>query len=330
MRKTETPQSAPRDKAYGYPDSAFDPANLPDVDHVFISPEDIAAFESALQAPDPIQALADEAASPKSLKSMSSVNLTKRDSQTGTGMEDDVASVVADLAAQSGEFHGPASPSQHGTFITAQNDWAPVNPKYYGKKRGSRKRRRRAKQAVEGILGTRTKDETREGYLYQLAKWPLLIFVFGWLLGLVIAYLSTRLYIWVYEHFFTWRGKREGLRRKLRKASNYRDWVAGARELDSFLGRQTWREENDFAYYDSKTVKRVWDQMKKTRVRAELAEPDGQRSRAIDELKALTEACVKNNFVGIENARLYSQTYYGTKNLVQNFTDEGKYHGENG
>ncbi|PHH83987.1 hypothetical protein CDD83_2680 [Cordyceps sp. RAO-2017] len=36
----------------------------------------------------------------------------------------------------------------------------------------------------------------------------------------------------------------------------------------------------------------------------------------------MIEACVKNNFVGVENSRLYSQTYYGTKNLVQNFIDE--------
>jgi hypothetical protein len=38
----------------------------------------------------------------------------------------------------------------------------------------------------------------------------------------------------------------------------------------------------------------------------------------------LIEACVKTNFVGVENSRLYSQTYYGTKNLVQEFIDEGK------
>ena len=44
----------------------------------------------------------------------------------------------------------------------------------------------------------------------------------------------------------------------------------------------------------------------------------------MQDLRALVEACVKNNFVGIENPRLYSQTYYGTKNIVQNFVDEGK------
>lgn len=50
-----------------------------------------------------------------------------------------------------------------------------------------------------------------------------------------------------------------------------------------------------------------------------------KRSKAADDLKALIEACVKNNFVGVENSRLYSQTYYGTKDLVQDFIDEGMY-----
>ena len=33
---------------------------------------------------------------------------------------------------------------------------------------------------------------------------------------------------------------------------------------------------------------------------------------------------MKNNFVGFENPRLYSETYYGTKKLVQDFVDEAE------
>ncbi|KAK3190984.1 hypothetical protein K4F52_002933 [Lecanicillium sp. MT-2017a] len=367
--KKEKPAKAPQrtsddegsNTIYGFDAADFDVDRLPDVDHEFLQPGDIAAFEKALQAPDPQHAgqAADDGGirSPKSPVS-SSFSVTKRDSSVGL-MDDDV---VAAIASAGGSGSGDGQMAQHGTFITAQNDWAPVNARFYSSssnnnnnttttntgsnanggttKRSGRRRRRRAKQAVEGLLGTRSSDETREGYLYQLAKWPLLIFVAGWLMGLGVAYMFTRLYIVLYEQFFTWRGKREGLRRTLRRATNYGEWVRAARELDAFLGRQAWREENDFAYYDSKTVKRVWDQLKKTRVRAEAVEKEvgssggggggngkkgGEKkkvSRAVDELRALTEACVKNNFVGIENPRLYSQTYYGTKNLVQNFVDE--------
>jgi hypothetical protein len=312
---------------YDFPAEAFDPSFLPDIDYEFLSSEDLEAFEKALQVPDPLQSPGadDVATSPRSPKSSFSVNITKRNSQAESTLEDEAAMATAGAGAPASAGGELTSP----TFITAQNDWAPVNPQLYrGNERGSKRRRKGAKKAVEGILGTRTKDETREGYFYQVSKWPLLFFVVAWLIGLGLAYLSTRWYIWLYEHFFTWRGDRETLRRKMRKTSNYRDWVVAAKDLDTYLGRQSWREENDFAYYDSGTVRKVWKQMRKARLKAEEAENIGSRGDAakatITELRALTEACVKNNFVGVENPRLYSQTYYGTKNLVQNFVDEGK------
>ena len=311
---------------YGFPEEAFDPSLLPDIDVDFLSEEDLKAFERALQAPDQLHSPTDETASLRSPTRSSSPWLTKRNSQVEAGLADDVSAASATVDSGVSGLDGTNAPmTPTPTFITAQNDWAPVNPAFYRKKRSSKKRRKGAKGAVEGLLGTRTKDETREGYFYQVSKWPLLFFVFAWLAGLGVAYLSTRLYIWVYEHFFTWRGRREQLRRNMRQTSNYKDWVSAARELDGYLGRQAWKEENDFAYYDSRTVKRVWDQMRKTRLRAEALEgKDGDGGKTVDELRALIEACVKNDFVGVENPRLYSQTYYGTKNLVQNFIDEGK------
>ncbi|KAH7162295.1 acyl transferase/acyl hydrolase/lysophospholipase [Dactylonectria estremocensis] len=317
-----------RDPNYGFPPESFDPTNLPECDHEFVSAQDIEAFEKALQAPDPLHSPIDESGS-RSPRSPSSFGLTKRPSQAESGLENDVAAVAAAASAASGDL--PSLQTNQGTFITAQSDWAPVNPKSYRSKRGYKKQKKYRKHskerkgAIEGLLGTRTKDETREGYLYRLLKWPLLFFVVTWLAGLAVMYLSTRLYIWVFEHFFTWRGQRQRLRASMRNTSHYSDWVAAAKELDGYLERQIWKEENDYAYYDSNTVRRVWEQMKKTRALAEQQEAKGKRNdggKAIDDLRTLTEACVKNNFVGVENSRLYSQTYYGTKNLVQNFLDE--------
>lgn len=325
------------DTTYGFPREAFDPSLLPDVDVNFLSPDDLSAFEKALQAPDPLQSPTDESGSLKSPARTGSFSpsITKRNSETSgignfhgdsgignsrvsSGTDDDAVAVAAAAGAAGGELTTP-------TFITAQNDWAPVNSKIYRGKKGVKKRRKQAKGSLEGLLGTRSKDETRDGFFYQVSKWPLLFLVFAWLAGLGLLYLSTRWYIWLYEHFFTWRGQRQRLRSNMRQTANYKDWVAAARELDAHLGRQAWKEENNFAYYDSRTVKRVWEQMRKTRAKAEALEgKEGDGGKTIDELRALTEACVKNNFVGVENARLYSQTYYGTKNLVQNFIDEGK------
>ncbi|CAI4218349.1 unnamed protein product [Parascedosporium putredinis] len=114
----------------------------------------------------------------------------------------------------------------------------------------------------------------------------------------------------------------------LASASGNADWVIAAKELDSFLGRQDWKEENEYAYYDSKTIRRVWDHMRKLRHKAESLEKSKNnetgKAKPVEELRVLAEACIKSNFVGVEGPRLYSQTYYGTKNLVQNYIDESE------
>ncbi|KAH0542568.1 hypothetical protein FGG08_003073 [Glutinoglossum americanum] len=206
-----------------------------------------------------------------------------------------------------------ASPSG-SRFITALNDWSPVYQRVRGRRKvGSRKRRR-------------GKDETREGFVYILLKWPLLVVVLGWIVILGLLYLLTRLYIYLYEHFVAWRGRREQFRQNLQRTTNYKDWVEAAQELDAFLGNESWKQKDEYAYYDYTTLKRVKEDLRSMRLEAEEEENGGVdgigRKRTIDALKSLVEACVKSNFVGIENPRLYSETYYGTKNLVQGFVGE--------
>lgn len=229
--------------------------------------------------------------------------------------------------------------SSSSLFITAQSDWAPVHEKVLRdhhntsspvasspSKKKKRSRKAKLKTKLPLISGSRTKDETREGYLYTLLKWPFLLIVGAWLIGLSMAYLATRSYIYLYEQCIAWRGKRERLRRAMRATGNYKDWVVAARQMDEFFGNGKWKEVDDFAYYDAKTVRRVSEEMERCRQRAEREEGRGDEERqrqAVEALRALVEACVKNNFVGVENPRLYSQTYYGTKNLVQNWVDEG-------
>ncbi|KAI1502319.1 patatin-like phospholipase domain-containing protein [Biscogniauxia marginata] len=302
---------------YGFPPEAFDYTRLPDFDREFLPPEHLAAFAQALSAPDPIPS-PDDVSSPRHTNRHSaSLELTR----SGSVASIDAAGLPESVSSQNG--------AQSSMFITAQNDWAPVNQKV--SKLGRRRRKKKT------AMGRRTVDETREGYLYGLLKWPFLLFVGMWIFGLGVTYLWTRFYVSLYEQFITLRGRREKLRKNMRATSSYRDWVNAAKEMDAFLGNQHWKEENQFAYYDSKTVRRVWEQIRKHRKAAELLEAqdtggpgyengdllvNGDGKKAVEELKALVEACVKSNFVGVENPRLYSQTYYGTKNLVQNFVDE--------
>lgn len=197
--------------------------------------------------------------------------------------------------------------------VTALNDWRPIHQR--ARRRGARARKKKSK---------RSKDETREGFVYSVLKWPLLLLVLGWIIVLAISYLATRLYVYGYEHFFTWRGRRQELRRSLRLKSSFDDWRRAAKELDKHLGNEQWKETDDYAFYDYTTVRRVKDQLKVGRARASLHEQACSNStrESMDQLRRLVEDCVKNNFVGVENPRLYSETYYGTKNLAQDFIDE--------
>ncbi|EKD20879.1 uncharacterized protein L3040_000981 [Drepanopeziza brunnea f. sp. 'multigermtubi'] len=298
-------------------EEGYDESLLPDYDRDFLSEEHLQAFAYALSAPDPSPSTED-LLSP--LPSSGGLNGGYPSPSMGRGSMDSSRG-------------SKGMRERESLFITAQNDWAPVNPvrgsKGKGPKKGKGKSRRKQHQR-------RSSDETREGYLYTLLKWPLLGVVCAWVAGLGVSYIFTRLYIWLYEHFVAWRGKREKLRQKLQGTTNYADWVREAKELDAFLGNERWKLDEEYAYYDHKTVRRVCEQMRRCRRTIEGGDSasgagsgkdggqhgDSGTENAVEDLKALVEACVKNNFVGVENSRLYSQTYYGTKNLVQQFVDE--------
>ncbi|CAF9903208.1 MAG: hypothetical protein HETSPECPRED_000156 [Heterodermia speciosa] len=196
--------------------------------------------------------------------------------------------------------------------LVALNDWRPIHQKVRRKSTKGRKKK------------STSMDETREGFAYSILKWPLLLVVFGWIIVLGASYLATRLYIYGYERFVTWRGTRQRLRRNMRGQTDFESWKKAAGELDAHLGNETWKAKDDYAYYDHDTVRNVKEQLKASRTQAKCEEKEGNKDslKEIANLQSLVEACVKNNFVGVENPRLYSETYYGTKHLAQDFIDE--------
>jgi predicted acylesterase/phospholipase RssA len=218
----------------------------------------------------------------------------------------DIEFITSDELRQFGDaLNAPATEP-----VVAINDWRPI-----------RRRVRRAKGRRK--VPQRSKDETREGILYSLLKWPFLVIVFGWIILLSHAYVLTRLYIFLYEHFVSWTGRRQKLRKALRTSTNYADWKKAATVLDDYLGNTSWKEKDEYAYYDYLTINKVVKQLKGLRQDALLeAYDDHALEGTIEDLRSLLEACVKNNFVGVENPRLYSETYSGTKHLVQEYIDE--------
>ncbi|CAI7590847.1 unnamed protein product [Penicillium manginii] len=197
--------------------------------------------------------------------------------------------------------------------LVALNDWRPINQRV----RKTRGRRKNPK---------RSKDETREGVLYTVLKWPFLLTVFAWIAVLSFGYVLVRVYIFLYEQWVTWRGKRQRLRKDLSGQKNYADWLKSAQALDVHLGNETWKQTDEYAYYDHITIDKVVAQLKKARADTEWEAEHGRVSvneiPAVEELRSLLEACVKNNFAGVENPRIYSEAYSGTKELVQEYIDE--------
>ena len=177
-------------------DEGYDESLLPDYDREFLASEDLTAFASALSAPDPSPSTDDLV--------LTSRNSIDQNSKKGPGLLR-VGSRSSSIRPEFGS-DGASIKSRDSFFITAQNDWAPVAPTRSGnkskRKGGERTRERKRKQR-------RSSDETREGYLYTILAWPLLAIVGAWIAGLGASYMLTRLYIWLYEHFVAWRGKRQ-------------------------------------------------------------------------------------------------------------------------
>jgi len=338
-------------RTYGFPPEAFDWTRLPDVDTDFLPPEHLEAFVQALTAPEPVHSPGESLhQSPKSLSSLDNNRLSNSHDTPQAAAA--AAAAIASAEVPAAPPRSPSSPNSGGSmFITSRSPWATVRERVIGGGSSSRRGGKRRtsyrtggasnsrKKRKKKLVGGRSKDETREGYLYSLLKLPLLLLSCTVILGESIAYLVTRFYVYLYEQQVAWRGRREGLRRAMRATGNYKEWVVEAKKMDEFFGNGKWKEEDEFAYYDSKTVRRVWEQIRECRERAEAAQRQLQDGAQTDEkekhaeelrthvegLRELVEACVRNNWAGIENPRLYSQTYYGPKNLVQNYVDEGKH-----
>lgn len=159
-------------------------------------------------------------------------------------------------------------------------------------------------------VGARQDDEL-SGVGYRLLRWPVLAVILAWLGVLTFVYVSIRVYVALYEYAVTWRGDRRQLRQRLREANSYDDWVRRAVELDAHLGLEAWKHRPKFLFYDYRTVQTLVRQL-----RLSNAHPDPE------ETATLLQACVKYNFAGTQGQELYSQCYYGTKDIVDQFNSE--------
>ncbi|KAI0352949.1 patatin-domain-containing protein [Trametes cingulata] len=177
--------------------------------------------------------------------------------------------------------------------VSALSDFAPVNLKV-------KKRKRPPRPAHKG----------RE-WLYLILRWPLLGLIFAFIAAQFGMYVIIRQLVNAKEWVSAWRGRRGILRARLRNAKTYQEWKDAALALDEYMHFDDWKLIDEDPYYDWKLVRKVRRSLKTFR----------ERNDARGVLGVL-ETCIRNNFGGVESARLYSETYYGTKVLIESYIDE--------
>ncbi|GBB90901.1 hypothetical protein RclHR1_00180039 [Rhizophagus clarus] len=156
-----------------------------------------------------------------------------------------------------------------------------------------------------------------DGISYHIVRFPLMLCIFIVIAFELLCYILVRQIVNLWEYFVQWRGKRYSLREQLRHSTTYKEWKEAAQQLDSYFHYDEWKDEIPFGYYDFNLLQKVNRDLKKLRESSSLSNNDSESL-----LKSVLQNCVKNNFAGVENVRLYSQTYFGTKEIVENYVDE--------
>lgn len=83
-------------------------------------------------------------------------------------------------------------------------------------------------------------------------------------------------------------------------------WKERALALDNYLGYSNWKRSPPNAYYDAPLIRRVVRSLREMRTNGD-----------VEGVRAVLEVALRSNFAGVESSHLYSETFYGTKDLVQ-------------
>ncbi|KAF8307243.1 patatin-domain-containing protein [Clavulina sp. PMI_390] len=181
--------------------------------------------------------------------------------------------------------------------ISAVSDFAPIHTK--------------VKRSLRRTGGKRPRPSIKSEPLYMIFRWPILL-----LLNTVIAfefglYVFIRQLVNAFEWFLAWRGPKRTLRSHLRNARSWQEWKLAASVLDEFLGFDDWKRDDEDPYYDYRLVRKVRRSLHNLRANNDAAG-----------MMELLEVCLKDNFAGTQSARLYAETFYGTKDNIEALANE--------
>ncbi|KIJ56666.1 hypothetical protein M422DRAFT_22815 [Sphaerobolus stellatus SS14] len=151
----------------------------------------------------------------------------------------------------------------------------------------------------------------RHDFVFHIIRWPLLILLFTYIYAIFGLYVLVRQIVNAFEWTFAWRGQRRILRNRLRSAKTFEEWKDAAQVMDKYLGFDEWKKEDRDPYYDWVLVHKVRRSLKGLREKGD--------ARGV---LGVLETCIRANFAGTESVRLYSQSYYGTKNCIEEYINE--------
>jgi len=192
-----------------------------------------------------------------------------------------------DLSPQSPQPGGTHTPSRVRK-VSALSDFAPVNIKVHRRKRLSRN------------------VDKRQELLFILVRWPLLGLIFLFI-GIEFGfYVLIRQLVNTKEWVSAWRGRKGLLRKRLRNSRTYNEWKDAALVLDEYLHFAEWKSVDEDPYYDWRLVRKVLRSLRTLRAKND-----------VRGLLGVLETCIRTNFAGVESSRLYSETFYGTKDLIE-------------
>ncbi|KAI7900709.1 acyl transferase/acyl hydrolase/lysophospholipase [Cokeromyces recurvatus] len=143
-----------------------------------------------------------------------------------------------------------------------------------------------------------------KGISYLFLRYPFILF----------AYILLRQVVCIWENLFSWRGKKRTLRNKLRASKTYKEWCESADALDKYMHKDEWKNTIPYAYYDYRLLQKVVKHLKMYR--------KGDTPEDATKLMDVLYVCLKQNFAGIENVQLYSNSYLGTKSLIEEYIEE--------
>ncbi|RHZ46546.1 hypothetical protein Glove_615g23 [Diversispora epigaea] len=126
--------------------------------------------------------------------------------------------------------------------------------------------------------------------------------IFGWILC-VISSLLKKL-----RHKRT---PEEVIRYRLSVAKNYEEWTQLAKELDVLLGNDEWKSNSISPYYDYNLIQYKLDHFRQVR----------ENNDFLSMIYMLRSGLLRN-LGGLNDPRLFSQSYLGTKKLIEDYTKE--------